>query len=147
MEGKITQHFSWSEAACKSGTPVPPIYEHNVRKVAGNLELIRLALQCPIIIDSWYMTYKTLTPNDRFAETSGETVLTYHLDGRAVRFHTENFEPLDIFKIVNAMMNMKLITQGGLFLFDDCVHYDIRGEKLIRDFTTDSELDKFINNK
>jgi hypothetical protein len=134
MIGQITRHFSWEEA----GTKVPEQYHHNVFKVAGNLELIRLALQCPIIIDSWYRTEKQ--KNNICHDLTSE-----HFSGSAVDFHTEKFESLDLWKIMNAMINLSLITKGGLYLLDNFVHYDIRGEKLIKDYTSDLKLDKFIN--
>lgn len=140
INGQITQHFSWNEARCISGANVPEQYHYNVFKVAGNLELVRLALQCPIIVDKWY------TPEKYNEAEIKESVFGFEI-GISVLIRTEKFEPLDVWKIMNAMMNLSLITKGGLYLHDNCVHYDIRGEKLIKDFSSDLKLDKFINHK
>jgi len=53
----FTKHFKIKEFNCKDGTPVPPQYLSNAKKVADNLEVLRAALGGkPIIITSGYRT-------------------------------------------------------------------------------------------
>lgn len=53
--GQITEHFSWAEAMCNSGEPVPEEYKQNAREVAELLELIReLFGGRPVKPNSWY---------------------------------------------------------------------------------------------
>ena len=53
----FTKHFKIKEFNCKDGTPVPPQYLSNAKKVADQLEVLRAALGGrPIIITSGYRT-------------------------------------------------------------------------------------------
>ncbi len=52
----ITPHFSWGEAACHDGTPVPDNLKPNARRLAETLELIRVRWNAPLVCVSWYRT-------------------------------------------------------------------------------------------
>ena len=41
-DGRITDHFTWDEAICHDGTPVPELLRPNARKLASQLEIWRV---------------------------------------------------------------------------------------------------------
>jgi len=53
----VSPHFSWLEAACHSGAPVPPeLREHAAHLAIDVLEPIRARWDGPIVVVSWYRT-------------------------------------------------------------------------------------------
>lgn len=116
---KITEHFSWAEAACKDGTEVPDKYKPNATKVAKNLEIIRTALGSQSLdINSFYRTVK------HNAKQKGSPV-SQHLSAKAADFSTRDNTPEQIYAVVEALIFLGLIPDGGLGLYNGFVHYDI----------------------
>lgn len=56
MTGLITDHFSWTDAACHNGTPVPDDLRPNAVRVAQLLEGIRSFFGGALVPVSWYRT-------------------------------------------------------------------------------------------
>lgn len=54
-QGLLTPHFSYADAACKDGTPIPKWMRHRARNHAFNLERFRHAMgDRPLPVLSWY---------------------------------------------------------------------------------------------
>ena len=128
----ITANFSWVEAACKDGIDVPEKYQADAGLVAVNMEKVRRFLgNTPIHVNSWY---RTVSWNDRLykeirkkSPEAGKR--SQHLTASAIDFWHDYWSPELIFITVDALMNSFFINQGGLGLYNNFVHYDVRGAR------------------
>ena len=127
---KITEHFYWSEAACKDGTEVPSEYRENVEDVSNDMEIVRKVLgNYPIEPNSWY---RTVSYNKKI----GGAPASQHLEGKAIDFGLRQYDPIELFSVLNTLMDYGIISQGGLFLYDWGVHYDIRVNRVRGNYST-----------
>lgn len=127
MENLITPHFKFKEFACKDGTPVPEYLFYNMRMLSANLEVIRAFIGAPIIINS---AYRTISHN----KAVGGAVQSQHLHCNAVDIHVKGFLPIKVYNTIKQLMLRRAIEQGGLFLYENFVHYDRRGIAIFRDY-------------
>ena len=80
---KPSEHLSWSELACKDGTPYPERWRKTrLPKLAGVFERIRIAVIAPIVIGSAYRT-----PAHQ-AKVNPSAPKSQHVQGRALDLHT-----------------------------------------------------------
>jgi putative uncharacterized protein VV0627 len=117
----LTPNFRLSEFDCKDGTKVPEIYIPNAKKVAEQLEIIRAELGgVPIRINSGYRT-------ENHNILVGGVTGSYHLRAMAADIVASGV-PVNILyaTIIRLMLQGKII-KGGVGLYDNFVHYDIRG--------------------
>lgn len=127
MENLITPHFKFKEFACKDGTPVPEYLFYNLRMIASNLEVIRAFAGRPIFINS---AYRTISHNTKV----GGAPKSQHLACNAVDIHVKGMSSKDLYNTIKSLMLRRAIEQGGLFLYDNFVHYDRRGIAIFRDY-------------
>lgn len=127
MENLITPHFKFKEFACKDGTPVPEYLFYNMRMIASNLEVVRAFVGLPVIINS---AYRTTSHNAKV----GGAPQSQHLVCNAVDIHVKGIAPIKVYNTIKQLMLRRAIEQGGLFLYENFVHYDRRGIAIFRDY-------------
>lgn len=119
---KLTKNFNSFEFDCKDGTKVPIELIDNVRSVATNLQVLRNGINESIHINSGY---RTVSHN----KTVKGKKNSYHLKGLAADITAKNYSSIELKKIIEVLINLGYMKQGGLFLYSGFVHYDIRGTK------------------
>ena len=123
---KISRYFRAGEFKCKDGTPVPPNLESNMKELANNLDKIRKVVG-PLGITSGYRTPKY---NARIeGATKSQHLLAKAADIVPGRGNTNTIP--QIYKIINDLMDKGNIKPGGLGYYDNFVHYDTTGKKVV----------------
>ena len=119
---KLTKNFDLKEFECKCGCEMPLEVYENVIKLAGELQKLRTYLDRPIRINS---AYRCESHNTK----SGGSKTSQHLLGKASDVVIDSLKPAEVHKIINDLIDMGEMLQGGLGLYDTFVHYDIRKSK------------------
>jgi len=97
------------------------VYE-NVIKLAGQLQFLRDYTGRAIRINSAYRS------PEHNAKVGGSPT-SQHLLGKAADITIESLTPFQVFALIEELIDMGLMLQGGLGLYDTFVHYDIRKTK------------------
>lgn len=122
-EMKITEHFSWEEAKCKDGTQVPEELRPNAILVATEMEVLRTGLgDEPIDVHSWYRT-------KAYNAKIGGKPLSQHLRATAIDFSVKGFTSAQLKEKIEQLIKEGMMKEGGIGLYPNFVHYDIRGTK------------------
>jgi uncharacterized protein YcbK (DUF882 family) len=123
MNNKLSKNFSITEFVSKDGEETPPDVLENLRKVAQNLEVIRAHFgNKPIKINSGYRS------SAHNASVGGKSK-SLHLTGKAVDFVITGYNPKQIAAELEKLIAAKKISQGGIGIYPNFTHYDIRGTK------------------
>jgi uncharacterized protein YcbK (DUF882 family) len=122
MSEKITEHFSWSEFACHDGTPVPNELRENTKLLCENLEVLRAEIGVPIRILSGYRT-------PAWNKGVGGAPLSQHIKAKAADICTASHTPKQLHTIIQRLIALGKMKQGGLGLYPSWVHYDVRGRQ------------------
>lgn len=126
---KLTKNFHRKEFDCKDGTRVPEVYKYNLIKLATNLQLIRDDLDASITISSGYRT-----PSHNKREKGASN--SQHLYAKAGDLHQSKETPLELYKRIECLIFNKKIHNGGLFLYNWGVHYDVRDKPARGNYST-----------
>lgn len=119
---KLTEHFELSEFKCKDGTEVPEKYTANVQELADNLEKLRVFLGESIHITSGFRT-------SAYNKKVGGKPASKHLKAQAADIIVGSLTPKQLYRIIEGLINIGVMKQGGLGLYSTFVHYDVRGTK------------------
>ena len=119
---KLTNNFNLSEFACKDGTDVPNELIDNVTELAKNLQVLRDFIGLPIKINS---SYRTPSHN----KAVGGASKSQHLLAKAADIKVTGMKPADLAQIIEGLIDLGKMKQGGLGIYNTFVHYDIRGTK------------------
>ncbi len=119
---QLNKNFHRSEFDCKDGTRVPKKYKNNLIKLATNLQAIRDDLGAPITISSGYRT-------ESHNKQEGGGKYSQHLTASAGDLHQGKESPRDLYFRIERLIRIGLVDEGGLFLYNWGVHYDVRGIK------------------
>ena len=117
---QLTKNFRRSEFDCKDGTKVPIEFKNNLIKLATNIQVIRDELGAPISINSGYRTESHNKKEDGAKNSQ-------HLYAKAGDLKQSKLTPLQFYRFIENLIKLGLIYNGGLFLYDTFVHYDIGG--------------------
>lgn len=91
---RITDHFSWAEAACHSGAEVPYDLRADARYLASAvLEPLRARWGAPIVVKSWYR-------DPAYNVRVGGALDSQHMHARAVDCHPVELDALSRFRAV-----------------------------------------------
>lgn len=123
MNNRLSKNFSFSEFASKDGAEPTPDVLDNLRKLAKNLEVIRAHFgNVPIKINSGW---RSPAHNAKI----GGVKNSQHTKGKAADIVIKGFTPRQIAAELEKLIEAKKISQGGLGIYPNFVHYDIRGKK------------------
>jgi len=125
----MTKNFKRREFECKCGCEMPLEVYENVIKLAGQLQTLRDYLGRPIKINSAYRCPK------HNAKCNGSS-RSQHLLGKAADITIQSLKPIEVYAIIEDLIDFGVMLQGGLGLYDTFVHYDIRKTRARWDYST-----------
>ena len=118
----LSKNFCSEEFNCHDGTSVPQDLMRNIITLANNIQIIRNEINKPIRINSGF---RTISYNSQV----GGSPHSQHLQGKAGDLSVDNMRPLQLHDLIERLILEDKILQGGLGLYKNFVHYDIRGKK------------------
>lgn len=116
---KATANFSYSELEFYD--TIPAEYIANATKLLENLQVIRDALGSPIVIISGYRSAA------RNAAVGGKD-RSLHLQAAAADIKVKGFTSTQVYETISKLIKDGKVYNGGLGVYNDFVHYDVRGE-------------------
>lgn len=122
MSNTLTKNFKWSEFESKDGAPMPADAKANIKALAKELEKIRAAFNLPLNINSGY---RSPEHNKRIGGVSD----SQHVKGKAADFTIPGRTPKQIAIVLEGLIAEGKLKQGGIGVYSNWVHYDIRGTK------------------
>lgn len=124
---KLTKNFSLHEFDCKDGSIMPDGVLVNIKKLANNLQVIRNYIGLPVIINS---AYRTPSHNKKV----GGSPTSQHLYGKAADIRVVGMSPEQLREIILELIKEGKILEGGVGIYNNFVHYDIRGNRARWDY-------------
>ena len=118
----MTKNFKIEEFECKCGCEMPCDVYDNIIKLASQLQFLRDYTGRPITINS---AYRCPEHNAKI----GGSKTSQHLLGKAADITIQSLKPAEVYKLIEELIDMGHLLQGGLGLYDNFVHYDIRKKK------------------
>mgnify|MGYP006140080725 CR=1 FL=1 len=120
----MTKNFNISEFNSKDGSKMPSDVFLNMIKLANQLQILRDYTGRAITVNSGYRSPKH---NAKI----GGSLSSQHLLGKAADITIEALKPSEVYMIIDELIDMGLMLQGGLGLYEKkgFVHYDIRKTK------------------
>jgi uncharacterized protein YcbK (DUF882 family) len=119
---KLTPNFSKSEFECRDGSEMPDSVFENVKKLALNLQAIRLEIGKSIRVNSGYRS-------PSYNKEIGGVPFSQHLLGKAADLKASGMTAKELHKVILRLIKEGKISEGGVGLYRTFVHYDIRGTK------------------
>ena len=119
---KITTNFSLEEFNCKDGSTMPNDVMINIIKLAKNLQVLRDAIGKTITINSAYRS-------SDYNKKIGGVKDSQHLKGNASDITVKGMTPKEVAKIIEGLIASGKMQQGGIGIYPNFTHYDIRGVK------------------
>jgi uncharacterized protein YcbK (DUF882 family) len=123
----MTKNFTKEEFDSNDGSEMPINIYHNIVKVANQLQVLRDYLKKPININSGYRS-------EEYNKAIGGVPDSQHLMGRAADITIKGISANEVYETIEKLITNGHILQGGLGLYDNFVHYDIRGSRARWDY-------------
>jgi len=120
---QLTKSFTVEEFDCNDGTQVPCEFIKNVTKVAENLQVLRDYLGESVMITG--SGYRTKKHND----SVGGAEESQHLKANGADINSKNKTPKELAKVIEKLISLGKMEQGGIGIYKGFVHYDRRGTK------------------
>ena len=120
---QLTNNFSRQEFDCKDGTIVPEKYIKNFQEVANNLQALRDYLEVAVSVTG--SGYRSPKHNKKV----GGAKFSQHLTASGADINAEGYEPKQLAEVIELLILKGKIKQGGIGVYPNFVHYDIRGTK------------------
>jgi len=120
---KLTKNFNREEFDCKDGTIVPDKYLKNVQEVANNLQVLRDYLGVSVSVTG--SGYRTPSHNKKV----GGAKESQHLTASAGDINAKGYAPKQLASEIELLIKEGKMKQGGIGIYPNFVHYDIRGTK------------------
>jgi uncharacterized protein YcbK (DUF882 family) len=127
----MTKNFTKEEFDCNCDCGVcemPINVYHNVVKVANQLQVLRDELKKPIHINSGWRS------EEYNNSIKGSSKKSQHILGKAADISIKGLSPLEVYNVIERLIENGDMLQGGLGLYDSFIHYDIRGERARWDY-------------
>jgi uncharacterized protein YcbK (DUF882 family) len=120
----MTKNFSLKEFNSKDGSKMPSEVYLNIVKLVGQLQFLRDYTGRAITVNS---AYRSPEHNSKI----GGSLSSQHLLGKAADITIEGLKPAEVYRLIDELIDMGLMLQGGLGLYEKkgFVHYDIRKTK------------------
>ena len=118
----MTKNFKIKEFECKCECDMPLEVYENIIKLASQLQFLRDYTGRPITINSAYRC------PEHNAKVGGSKT-SQHLLGKAADITIQSLKPAEVYALIEELIDMGHLLQGGLGLYDTFVHYDIRKTK------------------
>ena len=130
----MTQNFKKHEFNCNCGCEMPMTVELNVQRLAEELQYIRDFIQRPITINSGYRceSYNSTIP--------GSSSRSQHVLGKAADIVVSGMSSTEVFEELDELQHKGKIHTGGMGLYDNFVHYDIRGYRKRWNYSSSSNV-------
>lgn len=119
---KITNNFSLEEFKCKDGSEIPNDVLPNIVQLAKNLQVLRDYLGKSITINSGYRSPK-------YNAKIGGVKNSQHVKGKASDIVVKGMTPKEVALVIEGLIEQGKMMQGGLGIYPNFTHYDIRGVK------------------
>lgn len=126
---KLTKNFDLSEFESKDGAYMSDYVYNNVKRAANNLQKLRDIYNRPIKITSAYRSKKH---NKNIGGVPNST----HTLGLATDIQITNADTRSVYNHICTLIDDGLLLEGGVGLYDNFVHYDIRGTRARWDKST-----------
>ena len=127
--GDLTKNFSKSEFECNDGGEKPQEVFDNVEVHAYNLQTIRDFCDASVTINSAYRS-------PSYNKKVGGATKSQHLTGNASDITIKGYTPDEVADIIEGLIRIDAIEEGGVGRYDTFTHYDRRGTKARWDNTT-----------
>jgi len=127
--GDITKNFSKSEFECNDGSEMPQEVFDNVEVHAYNLQTLRDFCDASVTINSAYRS-------PSYNKKVGGATKSQHLTGNASDITIKGYTPDEVADIIEGLIRIDAIEEGGVGRYDTFTHYDRRGTKARWDNTT-----------
>lgn len=119
---RLSDNFYLYEFDCRDGTPVPDELCPGLKTFAGYIQTMRTFIGAPITILSGYR-------HDAYNQRIGGAKRSYHVyDKRpgkyAVDMVPRGLQPAAFKEMIEGLIRLDLVPDGGLGLYDKWVHYD-----------------------
>lgn len=122
MDQQLTKNFTLNEFKSNDGAEFPAEVVKNLRELAKNLQVIRNHFGKPIKINSGYRS-------PQHNKNIGGVSNSQHVKGKAADFVISGYTPQQIAVELETLIALNKISQGGIGVYPNFVHYDIRGKK------------------
>jgi uncharacterized protein YcbK (DUF882 family) len=129
---QLTQNFSKHEfetapSAARFKMPadinlIPTDKEQNIKNLAANLQVLRNEIGVPVRILSGYRSAG-------YNSKVGGAMNSQHKEGKAADIVVEGLTPEQVAKTIEKLVSIGAMKQGGIGIYKNFVHYDIRGTK------------------
>jgi len=129
--GDLTKNFSKSEFDCNDGSEMPQEVFNNVEVHAYNLQTIRDFCDESVIINSAYRS-------SDYNKLVGGATKSQHLTGNASDITIKGYTPDEVADIIEGLIKIDAIEEGGVGRYNTFTHYDRRGTKARWNNTTNN---------
>lgn len=119
---KLTKNFSLEEFKCKDGSDIPNAQLNNIIELANNLQVLRDTINKTISITSGYRSPK-------YNAKIGGVKNSQHTKGTASDIQVKGMTPKEVAKVIEGLIESGKMKQGGIGIYPNFTHYDIRGIK------------------
>ena len=119
---KLTKNFSKAEFESKDGAEMPKDVLLNIQKLANQLQVLRNYINSSITVNSGYRS-------ESHNKLIGGSVNSQHLLGKASDITVKGYTPKKVHEAIEYLIKNGDMLQGGLGLYKNFVHYDIRKQR------------------
>jgi len=119
---QLTKNFHFDEFQSNDGAAMPDDVLKNITELAVNLQVLRDYLKASIKINSGYRSPAWNTK-------VGGVKNSQHVLGKAADIVVVGFTPIQIAKAIETLIASGKMKQGGIGIYPNFVHYDVRGSK------------------
>lgn len=119
---RLTKNFTLDEFDSSDGAVMPSDVAKNVKELAENLQVLRDYVKKPIKINSGYRS-------PAWNKAVGGVSDSQHLKGKASDIVISGMSPGEVARTIETLIASGKMKQGGLGVYPNFVHYDIRGTK------------------